>query len=236
MNAGFSNLDYLKRQLLANTLKNDKSFDDKLLAIGRGVASSFDRYCNRELSYAQGLQEVFTGDRPFWYTRRKPVTQFTKVELRFFRPDAWTDISGQPVSADEEKGLIHFGYTLGQNPLQVRLTYNGGFYFNTLEPDAANYLDPMSAAYFAAIPADISANQAGIDPNKFLLPGPNNENSDLLLAWVTQCRKAWEAIDKVGNNILGVGSKTGGSEALVSLELVPQVKETLKYYRRYSLT
>ena len=232
MNAGFSNLDFLKKQLLADSLTTGTRWDARLLAIGRGVAKSFDGYCNREFSYVQNGYEVLSGDRPFWFARRAPVTQFTKVELRFFKADAWTDISGQPLATDEEKGMIHFGYTLGRAPLQVRLTYSGGYFYNTLEPDNPGYIDPNADAWFAAnVPADIQNNAAGLDPAKFLLP------DDLLLAWLTQCRKAWEAIDKVGNKILDVGSNARQpGEALAGLDLVPQVKQTLDSYRRYQLT
>ena len=231
MNAGFSNLHWLKNQLLASTLKNDKTFDEQILAIGKGTASMLDRYCNREFVYATGLQEVFSGERPFWFARRAPVTQFTTVELRYFRSDAWVDISGQPLSADEEKGLIDFGYTLGRDPIQVRLTYNGGFYFNTLEPDDAGYITPNSPAWLAALPADIAQNQAGIDPNKFLLP------DDLRLAWLLQCRKIWEAIDKTGENITKVGSNARQvAEVLAGLDLIPQVQTMLQAYKRFQLT
>jgi hypothetical protein len=226
MNAGFSNLDWLKKQLLPDSMKGEKRFDARVLAIGKGVAASFDRYCNREFAYAAGIQEVFSGDRPFWFARRSPVTDFTKVELRYFRSDAWADISGQPLAADEEKGMIHFGYTLGRSPIQVRLTYNGGYLFNTLDPDDQNY-----QAGVVTIPDEVANNSAGIDPNKFLLP------DDLLFAWVTQVRKVWEAIDKVGDKILSVGSNTRNpSEALAGLDLVPEVRETLDFYRRYQLT
>jgi hypothetical protein len=225
MNAGFSNLDWLKKQLLADTLKNDKRFDARILVIGKGVAASFERYCNREFCYATGILEVFSGDRPHWFARRTPVTQFTKVELRFFQADPWTDISGQPVSVDEEKGYIDFGYTLGRRPMQTRLTYNGGYLWNQLEPDDAAYVVPV------AIPPDIANNQAGIDPNKFLLP------DDLLFAWITQCRKVWEAIDKIGDKILDVGSNTKNpSEALAGLDLVPEVKFILDCHKRFQLT
>lgn len=225
MNAGFSNLDWLKKQLIADSLQDDNRFDDRILAIGKGIATSFERYCNREFVYAAGIKEVFSGDRPFWAARRYPVTQFTKVELRFFRADDWTDISGQPLSADEEKGMIHFGYTLGRSPMQVRLTYNGGFFWNTLEPKDAAYLEDPP------FPDDIANNSAGLDPEKFRLP------DDLRLAWLTQCRKVWEAIDKVGDKILDVGSNTKNpSESLAGLDLVPQVKDTLFYYRRHQLT
>lgn len=231
MNAGFSNLDFLKKQLLADSLATSTRFDARILTIGLGVADSFGQYCNREFVYDTGIQEVFGGDRPFWFTRRAPVTQFTKVELRYFRSDAWTNISGQPLSADEEKGLIDFGYTLGRNPIQVRLTYNGGFWFNTLEPKELGYIDVHAPQFNTLLPADITGNAAGIDYRKFLLPAA------LQMAWVTQCRKVWEAIDKVGEDILKTGSNARQTaEVLAGLDLVPQVKLILDKYTRYQLT
>src|SRR5690348_14695489 len=106
MNAGFSNLTSLKAQMLAPSMQARTAWDAKILAIGLGVASSFEQFCNREFTYSQNILEVFSGDRPFWYARRSPVSIFSKVELRFFRADNWTDISGQPVGTDEEKGMI----------------------------------------------------------------------------------------------------------------------------------
>jgi hypothetical protein len=231
MNAGFSNLDWLKKQLLANTLASDKSFDAALLAIGKGAAAAMARWCNREFPYRQGIQEIFTADRSFWFTNRPVVSVFSAVELRYFRADAWTDISGQPLSTDESKGYINFGYTLGRNPMQVRLTYNGGYYFNTLEPDDASYIDPGQPAWWQAAPADILQNAAGIDPCQFRLP------DDLLLAWLLQCRKVWEAIDKTGEHVLSVGSNTRNpSESLAGLDLIPQVQGMLQPYKRFQLS
>lgn len=223
MNAGFSNLTTLKQNVLAPALVAATDYDARLTAIGLGVAKSFDNYCNREFMYGAGIQEVFTGDRPFWFTRRPLVTQFTKVELRYFRADAWTDISGQPLAADEEKGMIHFGYTLGRNPLQVRLTYNGGFWWPQKDAGEAGYPD--------AVPADITTNAAGLDPAKFLLP------ADLAFAFFMQVRKVWESVDKVGDKISEVGSNTRQpSEALAGLDLIPEVKAVLDGYKRYQLT
>ena len=223
MNAGFSNLISLKQQVLAPALVAATDYDSRLLAIGLGVAKSFDNYCNREFMYAAGIKEVFTGDRPFWFARRAPVTQFTTVNLRFFRSDPWTNISGQPLAADEEKGLIHFGYTLGQNPLQVQLIYNGGYFWEQLEPT-----DP---GYPTAIPADITNNQAGLDPAKFLIP------ADLQFAFYMQVRKVWEAVDKIGDKISEVGSNARQTaEVMAGLDLIPQVKTILDNYRRYQLT
>lgn len=223
MNAGFANLTTLKQQLLAPELQTRNDWDNLLQVIGLGVAGSFGRYCNRDFDWKIGAQEVTQGERDHWYVRRTPVSSFTKVELRYFRADPWTDISGQPLAADEHKGLIHFGYTLGRRPIQVRITYNGGYFWEQLEPSTNGYPTP--------VPDDITNNPAGIDPSSFNLP------NDLIFAWVTQCRKVWEAADKIGSKITEVGSNTRNpSEALAGLDLVPEVKEILNSYIRYQLT
>lgn len=223
MNAGLSNLITLKQNVLAPSLVAATDYDARLTAIGLGVAKSFEKFCNCEFTYATGILEVFGGERAFWFSRRTPVTQFTKVELRYFRTDPWTDISGQPLSADEEKGLIHFGYTLGRTPLQTRLTYNGGYFWEQKEPS-----DP---GYPTAVPADITNNAAGLDPAKFLLP------ADLQFAFFLQVRKVWESIDKIGDKISEVGSNTRqASESLAGLDLVPEVAAVLDRYKRYQLT
>jgi hypothetical protein len=224
MNAGFSNLTSLKAQLLNPQQLAKTDWDAKILGIGLGVAASFDGFCNREFCYGEGVKEVFSGDRPFWYARRAPVSVFTKVELRFFRADEWTDISGQPLATDEEKGLIHFGYTLGKQPMQVRLTYTGGYFWEQLEP--------TDDGYPTAIPDAITNNAAGLDPSKFTLP------ADFLFCWQMQCRKVWEAIDKIGDKILTVGSNARNpSEVMAGLDFIPEVQATLKQrYVRYQLT
>ena len=229
MNCGFSNLASLKAQLLAPQLVAKTDWDARIQAIGLGVAASFDRACNREFTYGEGILEVFSGDRPFWFARRAPVSVFTTVELRFFQADPWTNITGQPVSVDEEKGYIDFGYTLGRRPMQTRLTYTGGYFWEQQEPTNAD--GSPNANYPTPVPNAITNNTAGIDASKFLLP------ADLLFAWQMQCRKVWEAIDKVGDKIMTVGSNARNpEEVMAGLDLIPQVQGILKSYVRYQLT
>ena len=226
MNCGFSNLTWLKKNLLAGTMQSDQKFDDLIGALGRGVAKQFEKYCAREFVYRVGIMEVFNADRSFWYTLRKPVSIFTKVELRYFRTDAWTDISGQPLATDEGKGYINFGYTLGRDPMQVRLTYNGGYYFTTLEKSDPGYLEPHSPAWFAAIPADIAQNAAGLNPDDFLLP------DDLKLAWLLQVKHLWKNIDKLGVDTINNGEV---KSLRFPEDAAPTVETTLQQYKRFAL-
>ena len=224
MNAGFSNLDYLKRQLLAPALRATVTYDDQILALGQGMVGIFQNLCNREFGYQAGIKEIAGGDRSFWFARRPPVTQFTGVNLRFFKSDNWVSIQNQPLQADEEKGLIHFGYNLGRAPIQFQLIYNGGYWWEQLEPD--------DAGFPSALPADITNNAAGIDPKKFLLP------PDLLYAWVLQCKHQWQTIDPRGTKIVAE-AKEGRAvpqQVFGDMDLVPQVASLLRQYYRYQIT
>ena len=219
MNSGFSNLAFLKQQLLAKSFSTDTRFDTLIQAIGLGVAGQFARYCNRDWMYQTNIAEINTGDRSFWFVRSAPVTQFIAVNLRFFRTDAWVSILSQPLQADEEKGLIHFGYTLGVAPIQFQIIYNGGYWWEQLEPD--------DAAYPSAVPADIANNAAGIDPNKFMLP------AELQLAWLLQCKHVWSNQDKLGTDVL----KSGKDASIrFPVEWAPTVEQTLQGFRRYQIT
>jgi len=224
VNAGFSNLDYLKRQLLAPALRAATTYDDQLVALGLGVMGMFDKFCNRSFAYKVGIQEVAQGDRSFWFVRHAPVTQFTNVELRFFRADAWTSIFNQPLAADEEKGLIHFGYTLGRAPMQFRVTYNGGYIWEQLEPD--------DAGFPTMIPVDITSNAAGIDPTKFNLP------ADLQYAWVLQCKHIWQTIDPRGTKIIAEEklARAVPQQVFGDMDMIPQVIGLLNQFKRYQLT
>lgn len=227
MNAGFSNLEWLKAQLLTVDLAHDKSYDAKILATGLGTAAAIERFCNRKFCDEAGIQETFTAARSAWWTERPIVTEFTKVELRYFSADAWADISGQPVSTNEAQGYINFGYILGRDPMMVRLTYNGGFWWNTLESTDQGYVNPQSPGFniLNQLPAEIVNNPAGIAPQKFLLP------EALRFAWLMQCQANWAAVDKTGAKLL----ETGGTE-LPALGIIPEVAAILQTYKRYNLT
>jgi len=234
MNCGLGNLNSLKTQLLTPALQPGTQFDSLIQSIGRGVAGSFDQFCNRAFTYKENFTEIFMGNRAFWYARRFPFVTIAKVELKYFQTDAWTDITAQPLIVNPETGQLNFGYTLGPAPLQCRITYTGGYWFQMLEPTDPGYQvcdtedDP---GYPSALPTAIqnspTLNPPGIEPFKFLLP------RELRDAWLLQCRVHWDSIDKLG---LGVKDKPKAQSAVNSLELAPQVKQILKSHIRYQLT
>lgn len=218
MNAGLTNLDTLRKHLLAGSLKGDTQFDLQIKVIGLGVAGLFETFCNRRLAWLEDDEIQITGDRPHYYLPRFPIAEMTKVEMRYFQTDNWTEITGQPITINFETGLVHFGYTLGRNPLQVRLTWTGGYWFETLEPDDANY--PSTQPALAADP--------NLPPSRiYLLP------DSLTAAFLLQCEHTWDAKDNLG---IGMTDKPGEQSAVGKLEMSPMVKQMLQPFVRYQLS
>src|ERR1019366_5572260 len=109
MNCGLGNLNSLKQHLMpANTMAGQTQFDQVITDIGKGVAGLMSRFCNRDFVYGGNLTQIFRGSRSHWYMPNFPIVAFGKVELRFFAADSWTIISGQPLSINEETGLLSF--------------------------------------------------------------------------------------------------------------------------------
>ena len=234
MNCGLGNLDSIKKAVLAPSLADSTQYDQVLAGIGRGVAGLFDVYCNRSFAYAENYTEQFMGNRAYWYVKKYPFVSFAAVELRYFATDNWNDISSQPLIIQPESGMFNFGYTLGPAPLQVRVTYTGGYWFQTLEPDDANYqvCDVQTdAGYPAALPQAIQNSPGlsppGIESYKFLLP------SEIRQAWLLECQNWWAARDKLG---LGTAAEPQAQSAIYKLDLSPMVKRILDQHKRYAMT
>ncbi len=233
MNCGLGNLDTLKRALIPSLVKNPQ-FDGLIQSIGRGVAGAFDQFCNRKFAYKENFTEIFMGNRAFWYAARFPFISVAKVELKYFQTDSWTDITAQPLIVNPETGQLNFGYTPWPAPLQCRITYTGGYWFQTLEPEDDGYAmcdTEDDAGYPLSLPTAVQAsptnNPPGIEPYKFLLP------RELRDAWITQCRRQWSAEDKLGLSLI---DKPDMQSSVSSLELAPYVKQILQSHIRYQLT
>ena len=214
MNAGLCNLATLRRHLLAaGSMADERRFDEVLTDLGRGVAAEFDRRCNRRLAYLAGDTITITGNRAHFTLPRYPLVEVTKVETRASDADAWTEDTAQPYRTQAEAGMVFFGGELGGVETQVRLTWTGGYWFETLEPDEDGY--PTSAP----------------DPDAIALP------ADLLHAFLLHCRAVWQSLDKVGADLLRTGSSSQFvTGSIGSLDLSPVVSATLRHYTRYAMS
>jgi len=187
MNAGFSNLDWLKKNLLSNSFKTDTRFDPLILSLGLGTAGLIENFCNRKFARVVGAQEVFAADQAEFVLSRFPVEAVTTFELKQNEQDGFV---AQPntaiVAIDQSNGIIITGTAdVGEYWCQVRFTFTGGFFWEQLEPD--------DAAYPSVQPAGSTA-----------LP------EALRTAWLLQCKHIWALNDKLGTDIL----KTGDEKSL----------------------
>jgi hypothetical protein len=208
MNAGLSNLANLKAHLLPPALLAEATFDATILGIGRGVAGMFDSFCNRSLAYSGSASCIFTGCRDHYILPRYPIVGVPVLTMRQAPTDAWDAVTGEPLSMNEESGMLRFGGVLGDDFLQVKAVWAGGFWVETAEPGDEGF--PSSQ------PEGSTA-----------LPDA------LLTAFYTQCEEAWFAHDRLG---VGISEKAGEGSAVAKSDLVPMVRQILSGYIRYQLT
>ncbi len=178
MDLGLGNLIELKRQLLPVALLGDTDYDARITALGRGVASQFERVCNRKFARLVGAVDIFSADRDHWTLTRYPLETITTVELRSDLAAGWVVQTGAIQMQDELAGLISFGQAVGTHRTQYRVTYTGGFWYDTAETED-------------------TAQPAG----STLLP------YDLKHAWYLQCQHAWAKMDKQGQSLAGEPEK-----------------------------
>jgi hypothetical protein len=213
MNCGLGNLFTLKAHLQGIVLADETRFDDVVQAIGLGVAAQMENFCDRKLARVAGDTFVSPADRASFILPRYPVEAVTLVEFKADETIGWVSGAGNvPAvqSLSSPSGLVYLGD--GADPgkywSQVRFTFTGGYWFETLEP--------ADDGYPSALPAGAAA-----------LP------ADLLLAWLTQCRRVWSAFDKLGTKI--VDNSQAASAALAALDWTPESREILARYRRMTL-
>lgn len=171
---GLGNLTELKGQVLAESLRQGTDFDTALSSIGQGVAAAFDRFCNRTFSRGEGVTETFTADRTFYYVKRYPLESVSAVALKTSDSDGFV---AQTVAdfievSHLQFGRLYFGYEPGTWADEIRITYTGGYWFDTTENETGS------------LPA-----------NATQLP------NDIKHAWLLQCRHVWDSVDRLGSGI-----------------------------------
>lgn len=209
MNAGLASLTYLKIQLLAEKHRIDAAYDAPLTAIGLGVALLMEKFCNRQFERTVDATVEFPGDRDTLCVPRLPLESISALALASDYATGFeaTDLTWI-ASVDNRSGVVQFTGNLGTHLQRARLTYTGGWWWDTSE-DASGAL-PSGAT---ALPADV------------------------LLAWVMQCKKCWEVFDAQGTGIAKGGSNVSIlGLSLAGLDLLPLVKQTLQPHIRYALS
>ncbi len=207
MNVGLSNLATLKAWLLPSGLVSGTDYDGQIAAIGKGVAGQMEKSCNR--LFGRTVSDTFecSGDRAHVSLPRYPIETVTTVEVRTDIAAGFVAQTGAILNNALQAGLIYFGADIATHFDRLRITYTGGYFFETLEPTDMGYPTATPSGSFA-------------------LP------SDLLLAWKLQCEHVWGQRDKLG---LAVGDKPTATPPLAQIELLPTVLATLSSFRRHAL-
>lgn len=205
-NLGLGNLIELKRRLLPATMLTQSTYDATVTQIGRGVAVSFDSFCNRHFERVAGAVDQFSADRIGWVLRRFPVEVITSIEVRDDVAAGWIahEINSIVEGRDDEAGILKFGSTQGVHLSDVRVTYTGGYWF------------------------DIEEDLAGTQPaGSTLVP------DDVKEAWFLQSAHIWDIRDKLGVSLI---SDPNAKSKLATLELIPEVEQILRSRIRYQIT
>ena len=203
MNLVFGNLATLKNYVLQTAQVAGVDFDAVLATIGRGVAASIQRHCNRKFQRVE--DDTFTqfADRPFAVLVRYPVEAVTKLELRSPGGD-WVEQTGVTMQVNEETGIVTFGGAPGAREDMLRVTFTGGYFVETLEPDDEGY------------PTE--------QPD-----GSTAMPDDLRLAWLMQCQQVFVTGDK-----MNVGALKGDKAVIEPATFTPAVLDILRGHIRYA--
>ncbi len=212
MDLGLGNLIELKRRLLPATMLTQTTYDAAVAQVGRGVAGLFDKHCNRQFARATGAIDYFSADRTTYIASRYPIESVVGISQREGSADAWpTEDTSLIFNADYSAGLLQFGAPLGSHLSQCRLTYTGGYWYDTSETDPPSRTPAAGAT---------------------LLP------DDVKEAWYLQCEAEWQVRDKLGLNLIktGLGKDEQPTPGLQSLVLIPVVKIILDGHIRFQIT
>ena len=168
----------LKGQLLAASLRSDTNYDAVITGIGLGVADLFDQYCNRTFCRTVNKQEVFSADRRHWYLNCFPVETITALAKKDDEGDGWVAFTLPPdpgsliQQMQLDQGYIMFISVQGYYWSRLRVTYTGGYWFDTTEDNSG--VLPNAAR---ALPAAVKS------------------------AWYLQCQQVWKRLDRLGAQI-----------------------------------
>lgn len=209
MDLGLGNLIELKRHLM-NASTDDTRWDSVIADIGRGAAQGIETYCNRKFGRTSGAIDYFGAEVRHAYLQRYPVESVSEVAVRTDMQTGFVvEDSTIIINRDDKSGLLVFGQITRDWTCLIRVTYTGGYWYDTTETETGSM--PSGAT---------------------LLP------YDVKLAWFLQCRRTWEVVDKLGVGLTqgGGAQPTFVAQTLGALELIGASKELLSGHIRYAMT
>lgn len=164
MNAGFSSLTALKKSVIPSALRSRTDFDDQLVDIGLGVAGMIEGFLGRSLAWEEGAQEMFPADQLHFGLSRYPITTLEAVEIQGSGESTWEDITDDAARTEKAAGLIQFASLPGSRHDTIRVTFDGGFWWDdsedasgTLPTGATRLPSALKLAWIAQVQAVVEA-------------------------------------------------------------------------------
>lgn len=155
MNCGFSNLETLKGFVLPEGQRATTTYDVRLQVLGKGIAAELEKWCSRSFGRVVGDQFVVGSDRGYIALPRFPLESVSLIELQTDLSTGYTVLPANTLlNMDQAAGLIEFGTPIGPFDAKLRITYTGGYWWETLESTEDGYptTPPVGSA---ALPADL---------------------------------------------------------------------------------
>lgn len=208
MNVGLSNLHTLKTWLLPSALAASTDHDGVIQIIGETVAAQIEAYTARKFARLVGATYIGPANREVIVLDRLPVEEVSLVEYRETSGEAWTATSAMR-HFNPFSGVVFLADRYCELTGQLRVTYTGGYWWPIVEPADADPDNPETQPETAtALPAQLRG------------------------AWLVQCKHAWDQMDKLK---LAVAKEPNAATPSGGPELLPQVREVLNTFRRFSL-
>lgn len=140
LNAGYSNLEYLKRQIFPDVMEDDVEWDEDLKRIALAVAVQFGRYCNRAFDRVEDAVHEESANRGGIVLHHYPVESTSHVQR--VCADGADDLPDAIAVIGLKSGIVEFNYIIGTYKERIRMTYTGGYWLDdgTVMPDGATPL------------------------------------------------------------------------------------------------
>jgi len=211
INAGLGNLTELKGFILAASMRAQTDYDAQLTAIGKGVAGMLAEHCNRKWEYTEGAISEFPANRSFLLADPYPLNLTTPLKVEICTSwqngaPVWTELTDVIENVNAEGGLVYLMGYQGNYLARLRLTADGGFWW------------------------------LGLDAETAIPTGASQVPANLKLAWLLQCQSLWLVRDNLGVTVAGAGSVSFVTLSLPGYELIPEVRELLTNFMRYSMS
>lgn len=182
-----------------------RDFDASLTALGLGVVEMIEGFCNRKFAFGSDTHEE-EASRVVISVPRYPVAEWSGVDLRDTPGDEWSDISSSVTRYESTSGIIYFRHSPGNDIQSLRVTYTGGFWWDTSE-----------------------------DEPELMPEGAKPLPYALCSAWVMQVQAIAETRDLFGTQAATAAQKAANKNAYrPEAELLPMVEVMLRPFRRFA--